>query len=294
MIGGSNGMDGKKVLIIGLGLIGGSIGRAIKAKHASCFISGYDVDREQVDQAKSSGIIDEAVSSIKSYTEQADIIIIATPVTKTADIIDLLINHCPRKRNAIITDVGSTKQTIMDQAKHLTPAVTFIGGHPLAGSEKSGVGAANGRLFEQSYYVLITNKPGDTPEMDTLKKLLDGTGAIFITMTAEEHDRITGMISHFPHMMAASLVHLLTDRNRDEGFDMRQLAAGGFRDITRIASASPQMWHDIFLENRSVLIDLMKGWQEEMERVQSMIHNMDSEGIYHYLDKAKQYRDELP
>ncbi|HLR01150.1 MAG TPA: prephenate dehydrogenase [Virgibacillus sp.] len=287
-------MDGKKVLIIGLGLIGGSIGRAIKAKHASCFISGYDVDREQVDQAKSSGIIDEAASSIKSYTEQADFIIIATPVTKTADIIDLLINHCLLKRNAIITDVGSTKQTIMDQAKHFPPEVTFIGGHPLAGSEKSGVGAANGRLFEQSYYVLITNKPGDTPEMDTLKKLLDGTGAIFITMTAEEHDRITGMISHFPHMMAASLVHLLTDRNHDEGFDMRQLAAGGFRDITRIASASPRMWHDILLENRSVLIDLMKEWQEEMERVQSMIHNMDSEGIYHYFDKAKQYRDELP
>src|SRR5699024_218661 len=254
MIGGSNGMDGKKVLIIGLGLIGGSIGRAIKAKHASCFISGYDVDREQVDQAKSSGIIDEAASSIKRYTEQA----------------------------------------IREQAEHFPPEVTFIGGHPLAGSEKSGVGAANGRLFEQSYYVLITNKPGDTPEMDTLKKLLDGTGAIFITMTAEEHDRITGMISHFPHMMAASLVHLLTDRNHDEGFDMRQLAAGGFRDITRIASASPRMWHDILLENRSVLIDLMKEWQEEMERVQSMIHNMDSEGIYHYFDKAKQYRDELP
>src|SRR5699024_2384776 len=117
MIGGSNGMDGKKVLIIGLGLIGGSIGRGIKAKHASCFISGYDVDRGAVEQATSSGSTDDAAWSIKSCTEQADLSILATPVTKAADSIDLWINRCPLKANPIITDVGSTNHTIMGQAK---------------------------------------------------------------------------------------------------------------------------------------------------------------------------------
>lgn len=284
-------MDGKKVLIIGLGLIGGSIGRAIKAKHASCVIFGYDVNQEQATLAKSRGVIDASISSIKGQTEQADFIIIATPVSKTEAIMDFLISHCTFKKDVIITDVGSTKQTIMNQSKHFPPDVTFIGGHPLAGSDKSGVSAASRHLFEHAFYVLITNQSDDDDKIDTLKRLLGGTGATFITMTAEEHDRIAGMISHFPHIIAASLVHLLSERNQDEQVDMTRLAAGGFQDITRIASASPQMWHDILLTNRSVLLDLMEEWQAEMKSVQSMLHNMDSEGIYHYFKDAKEYRD---
>src|SRR5699024_1401976 len=110
---------------------------------------------------------------------------------------------------------------------------------------------------------------------------------------SEEHDRIVGIISHFPHIIATSLVQLLSQAN-DERIDVRRLAAGGFRDITRIASASPRMWHDILIKNRSVLIDLMEKWQSEMENVKSMIHNMDSERIYHYFNDAKHYRDALP
>lgn len=283
----------KKILIIGLGLIGGSIGRAVKEEHPSTFIIGYDVDHEQATLAKSCGVIDCYVSDLKGKTDQADVIIIATPVSKTEEIMDFLIKNCTLKKDVIITDVGSTKQAIINKATHFPEDVTFIGGHPLAGSDKSGVNAASAHLFENAYYVLITSKPDDANKVETLKQVLSGTRATFITMTAEEHDRIAGVISHFPHIIAASLVHLLSERNNEQ-VDMRHLAAGGFRDITRIASSNPQMWHDILLQNRSVLIDLMEEWQKEMEDVKTMIQNSDSAQIHHYFKTAKQYRDDMP
>src|SRR5699024_2477577 len=133
----------------------------------------------------------------------------------------------------------------------------------------------------------------DEGKMDVLKQLYSGTGAMFMTMTAEAHDRITGMISHFPHIIAAGLVHMLSDRNEDEPVDLTQLAAGGVRDITRIASSSPRMWHDILLDKRSELMDLMDTWLTEMKHVQTMLQNTDSEGIYHYFKQAKQHRDNM-
>lgn len=286
-------MHGKKVLVIGLGLIGGSIALAIKKEHPSCSILGYDIDQEQANLAKVRGVIDEYVSGIKGQTPQADLIIIAAPILKTEETMDFLMDNCTFKKDAIITDVGSTKQSIMDKSEHFSRDVTFIGGHPLAGSHKSGVSAANQNLFENAFYVLITNDSGNDQKVDILKQWLKGTRATFISMTAAEHDRIVGVISHFPHIIAASLVNLLSETN-DERIDMRNLAAGGFRDITRIASASPQMWHDIIIKNRSVLIDLVEKWQSEMESVKSMINNIDSARIYNYFKNAKQYRDELP
>src|SRR5699024_5981932 len=204
-----------------------------------------------------------------------------------------LMDHCTFKEDAIITDVGSTKGNIIKKARHFSEDVVFIGGHPLAGSHKSGVSAANSHLFENAFYVLITDEPVNDYKIETLKQWHSGTGATFISMTAEEHDRIVGIISHFPNLIDTSLVQLLSQAN-DERNDVRRLAAGGFRDITRIASASPRMWHDILIKNRSVLIDLMEKWQSEMENVKSMIHNMDSERIYHYFNDAKHYRDALP
>lgn len=283
----------KKVFIIGLGLIGGSVALAIKKAHPSCIILGYDVNQQQTVLAKSLSIIDEGVSSIEGQTDQADLIVIAAPVLKTEEIMDLLMSHCTFKNEAIITDVGSTKQAIMNKSRYFPKDITFIGGHPLAGSHKSGIEAANTRLFENAFYVLISNKPDNSDKVEKLKQWLNGTRATFISMTPDEHDRIVGMISHFPHVIAASLVHQLS-KNNEERVDVRDLAAGGFRDITRIASASPKMWHDVLMNNRSVLIDLLEKWQSEMENVKAMIDNMDSERIYNYFKRAKQYRDGLP
>ncbi|HEX7066544.1 MAG TPA: prephenate dehydrogenase [Bacillales bacterium] len=286
-------MQGNRVFVIGLGLIGGSLALAIKKQHPSSVIVGYDVNREQADLAASLGVIDEQASRIEEGAETADFVIIAAPVLKAEEVIEHLLS-CSFKDGAIITDVGSTKHEIMKKAERFHDNdVTFIGGHPLAGSHKTGVAAANAHLFENAFYVLITNGFALQEATAQLKCLLSGTKATFIEMSSEEHDRIVGAISHFPHIVAAGLVHHLANMDT-ERFDVRDLAAGGFRDITRIASASPAMWHDVLIHNRSVLLDLMEKWQAEMAEVKAMIENVDSQQIFAYFENAKQYRDMLP
>jgi prephenate dehydrogenase len=286
-------MSGNKVFVIGLGLIGGSLALAIKREHRSSVILGYDVDQSQVELAESIGVIDTAVEQMADGVKVADFIIIAAPVVEAENIIDQLL-ECRFKEEAIVTDVGSTKQEIMKKAaKFRDKGVIFIGGHPLAGSHKTGVASASARLFENAFYVLIANEEKEKQKTEKLKHLLAGTKATFIEMTAEEHDRIVGAISHFPHIVASGLVHQL-EKLDVERFDIRSLAAGGFRDITRIASASPAMWHDVLLHNRSVLLDLMEKWQQEMDKAKSMIQEADSEKIYAYFEDAKRYRDTLP
>ncbi|HET7578544.1 MAG TPA: prephenate dehydrogenase [Bacillales bacterium] len=286
-------MQGNRVFVIGLGLIGGSLALAIKKQHPSTVIAGYDVNKEQIELAESLGVIDEQVEQIEEGVPSADVMIIAAPVLEAETIIDRLLT-CSIKDGAIVTDVGSTKQEIMMKAKSFhEKGVTFIGGHPLAGSHKTGVGAARAHLFENAFYVLIAGENGQEEEVEKLKNLLAGTKATFIEMTPDEHDRIVGTISHFPHIVAAGLVHQLAGID-EERFDVRPLAAGGFRDITRIASASPAMWHDVLIHNRAVLLRLMEKWQSEMTRVREMIENVDSRRIFAYFQDAKQFRDTLP
>lgn len=286
-------MKADKVFVIGLGLIGGSLALAVKREHPASIILGFDVNEEQVQLAQSLGVIDKPIKNIEEGTQAADFIIIAAPVLEAEKIIDQLLD-CSFKEGAIVTDVGSTKHEIMERARPFgEKGVTFIGGHPVAGSHKTGVAAANAHLFENAFYVLIARDDGKNGEVTKLRDLLSGTKATFIEMTSNEHDRIVGAISHFPHIVAAGLVHQLAGMD-DERFDVRHLAAGGFRDITRIASASPAMWHDVLIHNRSVLLDLMEKWQREMDKVREMIEKVDSRRIFGYFQEAKQFRDTLP
>lgn len=285
-------MEGKRVFIIGLGLIGGSLALAVKKEHPSSIIIGFDVNHEQMELAQSLNVIDEQARSLEEGVREADFIFISAPVLEAESILDVMVSFS-FKDGAVLTDVGSTKQEIMKKAQPFADkGVTFIGGHPLAGSHKSGVSAAEAHLFENAYYVLIANRD-QGQQVERLKTLLAGTNAKFIEMTSVEHDRIVGTISHFPHIVAAGLVHQLAGM-KEERIDVRKLAAGGFRDITRIASASPAMWHDILIHNREVLIHLMDQWGEEMASVRKLIENADSQGIYAYFDDAKQFRDGLP
>lgn len=282
-----------RVLIIGLGLIGGSLALCVKKRHKDSTIVGYDIFPEQAKLARMLGVVDELAQSIEESAKEADLILIATPVQETERIISLLAD-IPLKENVIISDTGSTKATIVKKAEKLIQkGVTFIGGHPMAGSHKSGVAAAREWLFENAFYLLTP--PASTPEekLHELKEWLVGTKAKFITISPEEHDYLTGVISHFPHVIAASLVHQAEKTSHEQTLVTR-LAAGGFRDITRIASSSPEMWRDILLHNKEVILQLLKEWQQEMEEVAVMIENEDSDKIYQFFAQAKQFRDELP
>jgi prephenate dehydrogenase len=282
-----------RVFVIGLGLIGGSLALCIKAEHQEAVVVGYDVNAEQTKLAKMMGVIDEDARTIVAGAESADLIIIATPVAVAEQIIELL-SSLSLKKNVIVTDTGSTKKTITDKASCLSQkGISFIGGHPMAGSHKSGVTAAKKILFENAFYLLTPNEAEDAGGIESLQEWLKGTKAKFLTVSPQEHDYLTGVVSHFPHLIAASLVHQAAAAENSSSL-IGRLAAGGFRDITRIASSSPAMWRDILLLNRPVLLQLLDGWQEEMSKVIRLLESAAGDEIYEYFQSAKDYRDGLP
>ncbi|MFD2305594.1 prephenate dehydrogenase [Enterococcus termitis] len=281
----------KRVLIVGLGLIGSSLALCIKKKHPSVTIIGIDLQEASEDFAVKRQIIDQKGRSINEEAVKADIIFLCTPVKNTLAQLELL-SSLPLKETVTITDVGSTKKEILDKACDLN-LDCFIGGHPMAGSHKSGVTAADENLFENAYYILTTTEQTKQNNLNDLKHLLQGTRAKFVVLSAEEHDQITGMLSHLPHIIAAGLV------NQSKGFNenhprSRQLAAGGFRDITRIASSDPQMWTDILLSNKEALLELMKNWQAEMEQVAKWIDTENKQAIFQFFSEARETRNQLP
>jgi len=282
-----------RVFVIGLGLIGGSLALCIKKEHGDATIVGFDINSEQARLAKMLGVIDEIADDIYSGAIDANLIIISAPVNETEEIIQFLAG-LPLHPEVIVTDTGSTKSKIVGSAKSLYDReITFIGGHPMAGSHKSGVSAAKEILFENAFYLLTPQEHIEDSKVEILKSWLIGTKAKFLTITPENHDYLTGIVSHFPHIIAASIVRQTEKLAEAEGLIPR-LAAGGFRDITRIASSSPKMWKDILLHNREILIELLNQWQEEMNGVKMLLENENSSAIYDYFHQAKQFRDGLP
>ena len=273
----------KKVFILGLGLIGASLCRAIKNPSIELF--GWDHSAETREIALEVGLVDQ-ITSIEE-AKQMDIIILAVPVLASLSYLQVLAK-LPLKASVIVTDTGSTKNEVMKIAKELP--FTFIGGHPMAGSHKSGVKAGNPNLFEEAYYILT---PFEESDAVPLIELLTPTRAKFVVIEPEAHDEIVGVLSHLPHIVAAGLVKM-GDNLSEEHPRATQLAAGGFRDITRIASSDPQMWTDILLTNRPALLHLIEEWQNQMNQIKSNLLAKDQSAIYAFFDQAKQSRDLLP
>ncbi|MBL1224491.1 prephenate dehydrogenase [Enterococcus sp. BWR-S5] len=281
----------KNVLIIGLGLIGSSLALAIKKSHPEVTITGIDIQEESEAFALKRGIIDARTTSMETAAKSADVILLCSPVEIVKQQLTAL-SMLTLKENVIISDVGSTKKEIVETAVELGMN-TFIGGHPMAGSHKSGVTAGDERLFENAYYIMTPSPLADVKKINELKELLKGTQAKFVTLEPEEHDKITGMLSHLPHVIAAGLV------NQSKVFNAahpraKQLAAGGFRDITRIASSDPQMWTDILLNNKTILLELIAEWQSEMSHVSSWLESNNQEAIFQFFYEAKETRNQMP
>ncbi|MBD8025218.1 prephenate dehydrogenase [Ureibacillus sp. Re31] len=282
----------RNVFVIGLGLIGGSIALSCQ-KAPDTKVYGYDHNEKTRAQAAKLKVVHEVVEDVTVAASMADVIIFGTPVNATIEWLEQL-KKWSLKKNVIVTDTGSTKGLIMEKGAELRECgITFIGGHPMAGSHKSGVQAAKAHLFENAYYMLtpLNNEADD--KIKELEQLLKYTLAKLVRVDAHEHDHMTAVVSHFPHLVAASLVHQLdTEQKR---YPMTSLlAAGGFRDITRIASSNPLMWKDIVLQNRDELLSQLNLWLEEMNRVKSLLIDYDQTAIEDYFSTAKEVRDQLP
>ncbi|SDY88408.1 prephenate dehydrogenase [Bacillus sp. 166amftsu] len=282
----------KKVVLIGTGLIGGSLALAIKREH-EVMITGYDIHSEQMERAKEFHVIDKVAGDLQAACEEANLIIFASPVEETIKLLRQLALYDLRE-DVIVTDVGSTKGKIMNEAEDLLPAgVAFIGGHPMAGSHKTGVESAKAHLFENAFYILTPRSHVSDYRVEELKDWLKGTRSHFLVLNTEEHDYVTGIVSHFPHLIAAGLVKQVEKHGGDNPL-IHQLAAGGFKDITRIASSSPKMWSDIVKQNQSHLLQLLEEWISEMKELYKTVSVGDSVELQNYFENAKQYRDSLP
>ncbi|GAA4708960.1 prephenate dehydrogenase [Brevibacillus fulvus] len=280
------------VAILGVGLIGGSIALALR-QNPQIRIVGFDLRQDYLDKALNTGVIHAATTDLQTAVREAKVIFIATPVETIYPLIDQL-SELSLAPDVIVTDVGSIKSKVVAYAQQRLPqGVQFIGGHPMAGSHKSGVEAASDRLFENAYYVLTPLAGTPQDGVERLTSLLTATRAKIVVMDPDEHDQIVGAVSHFPHIMAAVLVNQVA-RFNDQNEWYKRLAAGGFRDITRIASSSPRMWRDILLNNKHHLLKIAADWRNALDEIMAKVETADREQIEEFFRQARDFRDGLP
>jgi prephenate dehydrogenase len=281
------------VTIVGLGLIGGSIALALRSNSAAERIVGVDVNTDSLRKALHAGVIDAGTDNLAEVVTDADLIVLATPVQQTIRQMERL-RSLPVKPGCIITDVASTKREISEYAKGVLPdSIVFIGGHPMAGSEKSGIDAASPRLFENAVYILTPDSDTDPKAVDLLRSVIEQIRAHVLILSPERHDKVVAAISHIPHLVAALLVDQVAELGQSDPLYSR-LAAGGFRDVTRIASGSPVMWRDIVLSNRESILDLLKDWNTRTDELIKLIEQGVGEQVESFFTRTRNWRDALP
>ncbi len=280
------------VAIFGVGLIGGSLALCWKGK-PGLHVIGHSNNPASVDKYLKRNVVDAATTSMEEAARDADFIFLCVPVGCLEDYLSKL-NAMRLKPGCIISDVGSTKRTVMDAASAMQwDQVYFIGGHPMAGKEQSGVEAASSHLFENAFYVLTSDDSTPVQEVERLEQLLTHTRAHIVKMAPSQHDDIVGAVSHLPHVIAVALVNQIAEYNTDNDHYER-LAAGGFRDITRIASSDPIIWRDILLNNRSVVLRLLQDWKKRTDQFIDLLTKEDGDGIEAEFVNAGSFRDALP
>jgi prephenate dehydrogenase len=276
-----------KIAIIGLGLIGGSMGLALKAgKRSDIEISGYDQDSTVGNKAKKIGAIDKSVWNLPNAVKEAKIVIITTPVLSVRQIMEDISPYL--LPGTIVTDTGSTKRVIMEWAEEYLPeGVNFVGGHPMAGRESSGINSADGTLFKGSRYVVIPGVKTDQKAVDSIISMIEYIGANPYFMDSQEHDSYVGAVSHLPMMLSKALI--LATSKSPSWREIAKLASSGYRDISRLASGNPIMHLDIALTNKDSITYWIDRATEELQRIKILIENTEQED----LDKKEQSIDEL-
>ena len=277
----------KKVCIIGIGLIGGSLAKAIKKTHQSEIVFGFGRDKSRLEKALKSNVIDQYSTDIGEALDGANMVIIATPVGSYESILKEMKPHI--SEDMVISDVGSTKVSVIEAVKAVFDGVfdNFIPAHPIAGKEKSGFEVSNADLFVNKKVIITPLENNNPVSIKILTKVWEEIGAEVDFMTPQSHDDLLGMTSHLPHMLAFSLVNYLVSQHPEASV----YAAGGFKDFSRIASGDVIMWRDICLHNRDAIIAHIKGYQESLNNLVDAIDSKDEEQLESLFHKAKNTRD---
>jgi len=283
----------KTIYIAGLGLIGASMALGIKRDHPDYEILGYNRSQASRDIALERGMIDRATDDFASFAPLADVIILTLPIKQTIAFIKELAT-LELKEDVIISDAGSTKSAIVSTAEKCfaDKPVRFVGAHPMAGSHKTGAASADVNLFENAYYIFTPSSLTTQDTLEEMKDLLSGLHARFIEIDAEEHDRVTSQISHFPHILASGLMEQ-TASYAEEHEMARRFAAGGFRDMTRIAESEPGMWTSILLSNRETIIERIEDFKRRLDEVGQAISKGDENQIWNFFNQAREQRQAM-
>ena len=276
---------------IGLGLIGGSIAKSIRRIFPDYTILAYDIDEKALNQAVEDGTVNTPVTQIDDRMAACDYIFLCAPVHYNIEYLEILKSII--KPDCILTDVGSVKTDIYQAVMEKGLTDVFIGGHPMVGSERSGYEAASDHLIENAYYFITPSATVARERVDEFTTFIEDLGAITIVYSPARHDQTTAYISHIPHIIAAELVNLVRENDDAKGMN-RQLAAGGFKDITRIASSNPVIWEHILLSNPTNIIAGLEEYIDDLQQIVQAIHKKDTAYIHEFFAQAQAYRDSIP
>jgi prephenate dehydrogenase len=279
----------RKITIVGVGLLGGSIGLAARKFRLAGEIAGYVRREKTIAECEKAGAMDYATMDLLAAVSNADLVILCTPIAQMRPLVEQILPAL--KRGAIVTDVGSVKAGVVRELERLISraGAHFIGSHPMAGGEKTGVAAARADLFENAVCVVTPGRKSNKEAVRKLERVWKAIGSRVLKLTPEDHDLFVSRTSHLPHVIAATLANLVLDPRQPKG--QSQLCANGFRDTTRVASGSPEMWRDISLANRKHVARSISAFISELQKFESALKSGNPKGIEKFFETAKTRRD---
>lgn len=282
-------MQFSKITLIGVGLLGGSLGLAIKRHRIAPRVEGFVRRKQTIAECKKIKAVDHATLDLQSAVADADLIVLCTPLAQMRSIVKEMLPAL--KRGAIVTDVGSVKASVVKDLETLLAkaGAHFIGSHPMAGAEKTGVSAARADLFECALCVVTPTAKSNRAALAKVERFWKAVGGRLLRLSPQQHDALVSRASHLPHVVAATLAAQVLDPRHHKS--QAALCANGFRDTTRIASGSPEMWRDIALTNGKNISDALRGFIRELQRVQTVLQNGDGKKIQAFFEAAKTRRD---
>ena len=281
----------KKITIIGVGLIGGSFGLALKENRPNFKIVGVD-KQEVIKKAIARGAIDEGTVNLEEGVKEADVVIMATPVKTILGLLPQINSFL--KKGCLVTDTGSTKAKIIETANQVLPQdIHFIGGHPMTGSEEYGIESANPHLFQDRTYILTPTKKSNLIAIEKIFSLVKMIGANKLVLNPLDHDRIVGVVSHLPQIMAVSLINMVSELVQKENNNNYFKAVGeGFKDMTRIALSPCKIWEDICDTNKEAILEMIQQFKQYLNLVEDKLTN-DPEGLKEEFQKARKLRESI-
>ena len=282
----------EKVCIVGLGLIGGSIGLAIKRSNISNQITGYARSNSTLERAIELGLVDSVRDNLKDAVNNSDLVILATPLSTFRELVEEMSPFL--KKGCIITDTGSAKLTVIEDLKDILPnGVEFVPGHPIAGTEESGPDAGFAELFDNRWCILTPTEDNSSNAVDLVKGFWESIGSKVEIMDPMHHDKVLAITSHIPHLIAFNIVGTANNLANVTEKEVVKYSAGGFRDFTRIAASDPKMWSDIFTYNSDAVLEMLDLFSNDLAKLKAAVIKKDSDLLFSNFEKTREVRKNI-